>query len=341
MKQYKWLSKRLISVLLVSVILAVTASVGLGTSPMVADSNPPPETEWEKTFGGSYFDSAQSVQQTTDGGYIIASTTASYGAGIQDFYLVKTDASGNTTWEKTFGGGSYESAYSVQQTTDGGYIIAGNTASYGAGWVDFYLVKTDASGNTTWEKTFGGSGYDSAHSVQQTTDGGYIIAGDTASYGEGLWDFYLVKTDASGNETWYKTFGGSDYEYCHSVQQTTDGGYIIAGQTTSYATVNGDFYLVKTDASGNTEWEKTFGVSDDNLAYSVQQTTDGGYIIAGLTADYSADLYYIYLVKTDTSGNTTWEQTIGGSGYDDAYTCLLYTSPSPRDRTRSRMPSSA
>jgi len=319
MKQYKWLSKRLISGVLVSVILAVTASVGLSTSPMVSDSNPPPETEWEKTFGGIYFDTAQSVQQTTDGGYIIAGTTASYGAGIWDFYLIKTDASGNEEWYKTFGGSNYESAYSVQQTTDGGYIIAGDTASYGAGNWDCYLVKTDASGNTTWEKTFGGSSYESAHSVQQTTDGGYIIAGEKASYGGGPWDFYLVKTDASGNTTWEKTFGGSEYEYCYSVQQTTDGGYIIAGATASYATVSSDFYLVKTDASGNTEWEKTFGVNNNNFAYSVQQTTDGGYIIAGLTASYSADLYYVYLVKTDTSGNTTWEKTFGGSGYNDAY----------------------
>ncbi len=316
MKQYKWLSKSLISRVLVSVMLVVTASVGLSTSPMVSASNPPPETEWEKTFGGSDYDYAQSVQQTTDGGYIIAGATDSYGAGSYDFYLIKADASGNKEWEKTFGGSSWDNAYSVGQTTDSGYIIAGTTNSYGAGSYDFYLVKTDASGNKEWEKTFGGSSWDNAYSVGQTTDGGYIIAGTTNSYGAGLYDIYLVKTDASGNKEWEKTFGGSGYDEAFCAQQTTDGGYIIAGGTSSYG-VSVDVYLVKTDASGNKEWEKTFGGSYCEYARSVQQTTDGGYILVGDSADFSADWYDIYLVKADASGNKEWEKIIDTSSWED------------------------
>ncbi|MCW7071423.1 MAG: hypothetical protein OCU12_03690 [Methanophagales archaeon] len=152
-----------------------------------------PEEEWSKTFGGSDYDFAMSVQQTTDGGYIIAGSTDSYGAGSYDFWLVKTDSDGNKEWDKTFGGSDYDWAESVQQTTDGGYIIAGFTRSYGAGDRDFWLVKTDANGNKEWDKTFGGSDYDFASSVQQTADGGYIIAGSTASYGAGDKDFWLVK----------------------------------------------------------------------------------------------------------------------------------------------------
>jgi len=193
MKQYKWLSKKLISGALVIVMLAVTASVGLGTSLLVAASNPPPDTEWDSTFGGSDADYAKSVQQTMDGGYIIAGETLSYGAGSWDFYLVKTDALGNMEWDNTFGGSDADYAQSVQQTADGGYIAAGTTRSYGAGGCDFYLVKADASGNMTWEQTFGGSGSDNAFSVQQTTDGGYIVFGETQSYGAGANDFYLVK----------------------------------------------------------------------------------------------------------------------------------------------------
>ena len=304
MKQYKWLSKSLISEVLVSVMLVVTISVGLGTSPISAADNPPPQTEWEKTFGGSAWDGAESVQQTTDDGYIIAGTTESYGAGGGDVYLIKTDASGNTEWEKTFGSSAWDGAYSAQQTTDGGYIVAGGTESYGAGGADVYLIKTDASGNKEWEKTFGGSDYDEAYSVQQTTDDGYIIAGYICSGSAGPGDFYLVKTDASGNTEWEKTFGGSSDEYALSVVQTTDGGYIMAGATASYGAGNYDGYLIKTDASGNTEWEKTFGGSSGDSATSVQQTTDDGYIVAGDTYSYGAGAADVYLVKISSLINT-------------------------------------
>jgi len=320
MKQYnKWLSKRIISGVLVSVMLVVTTSFGLGTIPTLAADNPPPETEWEKTFGGSDYEWADSAQQTTDGGYIIACTTRSYGVGGNDFYLIKTDESGNIEWDNTYGGIDSDAAYSGQQTTDGGYIIVGVTDSYGAGSRDFYLVKTDASGNMEWDNTYGGIDSDAAHSVEQTTDGGYIIAGVTDSYGAGEDDFYLVKTDASGNMEWDNTFGGSDTDVAYSVQQTTDGSYIIAGITDSYGAGSRDFYLVKTDASGNIEWDNTYGGIYEDFAYSVQQTTDGGYIITGQTADYSADWYYVYLVKTDASGNMEWDNTFGGSDFDDAY----------------------
>ncbi len=319
MKQYKWLNKRLITGVLVSVILAVTASVGLSTSPMVSASNPPPETEWEKTFGGIYSDYSESVQQATDGGYILAGATNSYGAGQSDAYLVKTDAMGNAEWEKTFGGSNHDHAYAVQQTTDGGYILAGYTSSYGAGGRDVYLVKTDAAGNAEWEKTFGGSSADSAYSAQQTADGGYVMAGYTESYGAGSLDVYLVKADAAGNIEWEKTFGGSTYDFCESVQQTADGGYIIAGATQSYTENWYYAYLVKTDAAGNTEWEKTFGGSGWDEAFSARQTTDGGYIIAGFTDSYGAGGGDIYLVKTDAVGNIEWEKAIGGSYEDYAY----------------------
>ncbi|MCK4694186.1 MAG: hypothetical protein KAT74_00415, partial [Candidatus Cloacimonetes bacterium] len=277
------------------------------TSALVAQI--PPDTLWTKTFGGNESEWASSVQQTTDGGYIIAGGTWSYGAGESDFWLVKTDENGNEEWNQTYGGSNSDNANSVQQTTDGGYIIAGFTYSYGAGESDFWLIKTDENGNVEWDQTYGGSDYDFANSVQQTTDGGYIVAGSTGSIEVAFW---LVKTDENGNEEWNQTYNVGFMSYAYSVQQTTDGGYIVAGETDS------DFWLVKIDENGNGEWMQIYGGNESEWASSVQQTTDGGYIIAGGTWSYGAGESDFWLVKTDENGNEEWNQTYGGSDYDSA-----------------------
>ncbi len=249
-------------------------------------------TQWEKTFGDTSSDYGHSVQQTIDGGYIIAGSTNSFGAVGSDVYLIKTDGNGDTQWFKTFGGANSDYGHSVQQTTDGGYIIAGYTSSFGAGSSDVYLIKTDSTGNAEWSKTFGGPGTDYGYSVQQTTDGGYIIAG-TYSYA----DIYLIKTDSNGETEWAKAFGGHDDDVGYSVQQTTDGGYIVAGDYGNKA------YLLKTDSNGNEQWSQVLGGSNGR---SVQQTSDGGYIVAG---DYGSKAY---LVKTDSDGNELWNQSFSG-----------------------------
>jgi hypothetical protein len=272
-----------------------------------------PPVQWEKTFGGSSADDGFSVQQTTDGGYIIAGDTWSFGAGRQDVYLIKTDSLGNMRWQKTFGGKNDEYGTSVQQTSDGGYIITGGTYSFGAGGEDVYLIKTDSVGNLQWQRTFGG-GNDNEYgtSVRQTSDGGYIITG--------AWfvDICLIKTDSSGNLLWQKTLGGSRSDKGYSVQQTSDGGYIIAGDTQSFGTGSAsNVYLIKTDPEGNLLWQKTFGGTNDDYGTSVQQTTDGGYIITGVTQFFVAGKYDIYLVKTDSAGNLMWQNIFGGN--DDDY----------------------
>jgi len=273
----------------------------------------PGDTLWTRTYGGSDYEQGLSVQQTTDGGYIIVGETNSFGAGSNDVYLVKTDANGDTLWTRTHGGGRTDSGQSVQQTTDGGYIIVGETNSFGAGGYDFYLVKTDANGDTLWTRTHGGTDYDYGQSVQQTTDGGYIIAGYTKSFGAGSNDVYLVKTDANGDTLWTRTYGGSADEYARCVQQTQDGGYIVTGHTKSFGAGLNDFYLVKTDANGDTLWTRTYGGGDSDNGQSVQQTTDGGYIIAGYTDSFGAGLKDFYLVKTDANGDTLWTRTYGDS----------------------------
>lgn len=277
------------------------------------------DTLWTKTFDGAGNEHGYSVQQTTDGGYIITGGTNSFGAGNYDVYLVKTDGNGDILWTKTFGGTSLDDGNCVQQTADGGYIIAGYTNSFGLANGDVYLIKTNSVGDTLWTKTFGGTGDDFADTILQTTDGGYIVTGSTNSFGAGSFDFYVINTDSIGGMVWSKTFGGLNYDGGGLIQQTTDGGYIIVGITSSFGAGNYDAYLIKTDASGDTLWTKTFGGANVESAGEVQQTTDGGYIIAGLTGFFGAGNYDIYLIKTNTIGDTIWTKTFGGSYSDFAY----------------------
>jgi uncharacterized delta-60 repeat protein len=281
--------------------------------------NPMSAVSFAKTYGGAYYDGAYSVRQTSDGGYIVAGYTYSFGAGDHDLFLIKIDANGNIQWDKTYRGTSIDYAHSVQQTSDGGYIVAGGTWSFGAGWVDIFLIKTDANGNIIWAKTYGGTYRDVAYSVQQTSDGGYIVAGWTNSIGAGYSDIFLIKTDANGNRIWAKTYGGTSWDEAYSVQQTSDGGYIVAGYTRSFGAGSADIFLIKTDANGNIQWAKTYGGTYWDEAYSVQQTSDGGYIVAGGTYSFGAGWVDIFLIKTDANGNIIWAKTYGGGSYDYAY----------------------
>jgi hypothetical protein len=258
---------------------------------------------FERTFGGSDFDYGSSVAQTSDGGYIIAGGTSSFGSGGDDVYLIKTDSKGNLIWQKTFGGSDWDFGSSVAQTSDGGYIIAGETRSFGSGYSDVYLIKTDSKGNLIWQKTFGGSDDDYGYSVAQTSDGGYIIAGGTNSFGSGDRDVYLIKTDSKGNKTWEQIFGGSYNDDGFSVAQTNDGGYVIVGETCSFGTGYSNVYLIKTDSKGNKTWEQIFGGGIFNNGYSVAQTSDGGYIIVGETYSFGSGESDVYLIKTDSKGN--------------------------------------
>lgn len=302
------------------IVTGYTRSFGLGNYDVyLIKTDSTGKLGWYKTFGGSDSDYGYSVEETADGGYAIAGVTNSFGSGNYDFYLIKTDSNGDIIWNKTFGGTNDDRGYSLQQTNDQGFIITGYTYSLGSINNDVYLIKTDSAGNLEWNKTYKASSYDFAESVRETNDGGYIIAGYTQSFGAGGYDVYLIKTDSTGNLEWNKTFGGNKYDWGRSAEQATDGGYIIAGYTASYGKGNNDVYLIKTGPTGNLEWNKTFGGTNQDEGYSVHQTHEGGYIIGGITSSSGAGATDFYLIKTDSAGNLQWNKTFGGTQMDIAY----------------------
>ena len=280
---------------------------------------------WEKIVGEGYGGSVYSSQVVSDGGYIITGLTSSR-LGEKAVYLLKTDSNGVLEWENTFNGTGSCAGWSVQVAIDGGYIIAGYTkASVAEGGNNVYLVKTDLRGELEWEKYFGGTYYDRGYSVQVTGDGGYIIAGETESFGAGKSDVYLIKTNSNGELEWNKTYGGPENDIGWCVQVTSDGGYIIAGLTDSYGVGGSDVYLVKTDSNGDLMWEKAFGRAGYDRGYCVQVTDDGGYVISGfVTASNVSPGYDVYLVKTDSNGDLEWEKTFGGSDHDAGW-CVQVT----------------
>jgi len=277
--------------------------------------DPNGDEEWHQIFGeyNSEHD-IKSVQQTTDGGYILAGYQ-----GVKfeyDAIVHKTDSEGNIVWSCTFGDpNKYDNAHCVQQTSDGGYIITGMTNSYNSSGTDALLIKLDSNGGEEWIKTLGGSGLEAGYSVLQTSDEGFIVVGESDSFGDSG-DVYLVKTDAYGNEEWNQTFGDSEWDGGHFIDFTSDGGYVITGWHGN-ENFTSDVYLIKTDASGDEEWSQVFGGSEYDKGHSVQQTSEGGYFITGVYTDpenYDPD---VYLIKTDSSGKEEWSKKIDNGGTED------------------------
>jgi hypothetical protein len=272
---------------------------------------------WDRPFGGIENDTAFSVQQTSDGGFIIAGSTFSYGSGGSDAWLIKTDIEGKRLWDKPFGGIENDTAISVQQTSDDGFIIAGSTFSYSLGGSDAWVIKTDAQGIREWDRPFGGTENDYGVSVQQTSNRGYIILGNTFSWGAGGSDVWMIKTDITGTRIWDRTFGGINDELAASVQETSDDGFII-GATSFTRDTGSDIWLIKTDSNGNMLLETSFGGPKNDSVSSVRETSDGGYIIAGTTSSFSLGGSDVWLIKTDNKLNKVWDKTFGGKNDDSA-----------------------
>jgi|GEM_PF-250378 len=274
---------------------------------------------WHRAYGGALRDSGAALCPTANSGYLIVGHTESFGQaypGYPDVYVVNIDSIGDTVWTRTYGGAGYDMAYGVEQTHDGGYVIAGCESPSESGLPNLLLLKIDSLGDVSWSATYGGDSHEQGFSIQQTSDLGYIVVGTSASYGAGDTDVYLLKTDSLGDTLWTRTYGGAYSDAGYSVEQTPDLGYIVAGYTTSspgYRCV----YLVKTDSLGGRQWDRAYVGSWDNRAYSVHRTSDGGYILAGHTYVYGGPhCMEAYLIKTDSLGDTLWTRTFGGAHYD-------------------------
>ena len=305
--------------------------------------------DWQKSLGGSDLDLSWSIQQTNDGGYIIAGFSESNDGdvsgnhGKSDYWIVKLTSTGELDWQKSLGGSDRDESYSIEQTNDGGYIIAGCSESNDGdvsgnhGDYDYWIVKLTSTGEIDWQKSLGGSDLERAHSIQQTTDGGYIIAGytwsndgDVSGY-HGTRDFWIVKLTSTGKLDWQRSLGGYQNELAYYIQQTNDGGYIIAGESNSgngdvTDTYGGsDYWIVKLTSTGELDWQRSIGGSDDDYAYSVQQTNDGGYIIAGSSESNDGNVsenhgnYDYWIVKLTSTGELDWEKSLGGSDLDESF----------------------
>jgi hypothetical protein len=273
---------------------------------------------WSKTFGGLAADGGSAVRQIPGKGYIIAGYTSSFGAGLNDAYLVKTDSLGNSVWTKTYGGNGFDFARSIDVTSDGGYILAGGTTSFGAGSYDFYLVKTDSFGNLEWEKSHGGPYEDISWSVQQTSDNGYIMGGYT-DHASGNSSAYLVKTDSFGDTIWTKKYGGPNGDQGYASSITNDNGFIIVGETSSFGPPGQNVYIVKCNEYGDTAWTKAYGGEEWDFGYSVQETSDNGFVVAGETVSFGSGSGDFYVLRLNGNGDTLWTTTFGGNQWEYAF----------------------
>ena len=269
---------------------------------------------WKKCLGGTGNDYARSIQQISDGGFILTGYTNSNNGdvsgnnGYYDAWVVKLNSSGDILWQKCLGGTYDDYARSIQQTSDTGFILAGYTFSNDGdvsgnhGFSDAWVVKLNSSGDIIWQKCFGGTNEDYAYSIQQTSDSGFIVAGytfsndgDVSGY-HGYFDYWVVKLNSSGDIEWQKCLGGTYYDYAYSIQQTSNGGFIVAGSTNSNnGDVSGyhgyfDYWVVKLNSSGDIEWQKCLGGTNNDYANSIQQTSDGGFIVAGFTVSNDGDV---------------------------------------------------
>ncbi len=310
-----------------------------------------PQIEWQKCFGGSGYDVSESIQQTIDGGYIIAGSTTSDDGDIiknhgnEDIMIIKIDSVGNLQWQNVFGGNLTEEAFCIQQTIDGGYIFAGYTdsndgdISFNHGSRDIWVVKLTDWGKIEWEKSFGGSKEDNAFGIFQTEDTGYIVVGETLSVdgdvtnSHGRGDSWIVKLNVNGKIEWEKSLGGSYTDYIFDLLQVGDGDFILVGQTESN---NGDVFgnhgsydnwIVKLNTNGEIQWQKCYGGKNDDLARGIVNTFDDGYMIAGYSNSIDGDLAYqrysndfdYWVIKIDTMGDIQWQKNFGGSRTDWAF----------------------
>lgn len=281
------------------------------------------QVRFVKALGGPSTELPQSIIQTNDNGYVIAGNTASFGAGAIDVFVTKFNNLGTSLWTKTVGGLFVDGASSIIQVLDGGFLIAGGTNSFGTRDTDAFVIKFDTSFQVEWAKTVGGSGTEIAHSVIQTADGGYVIAGETESFGAGEGDILISKFDYLGNHLWSKTVGSDSAEMVHSITPTSDGGFAVGAYTLGFGVNDWRFFLIKFDSEGNYEWSKVVNTPFRARAFWVIQTSDNGYAMTGFMAQPST-AYDVLFLKFDSSGNLELAKLISEVTYERGQ-CIVQT----------------
>jgi len=317
----------------------------------------PFQKQWDYRFGGTNYDYINSYQQTSDGGFILGGYSSSPISGDKsqpcwgqlDYWIIKLNAAGIKQWDKRFGGTDQDVLTSIEQTSDGGYILGGYSSSQASGdktqpsrgLNDYWIVKTDSLGNKTWDKRYGGGNDELLASVLQTSDGGYIIggysgsgiSGDKTTINRGFNDYWIVRTDAIGTILWDKDFGGADYDFLTNLLITDDGGFLLGGASSSPAGPDksqniwgaNDAWLVKTDSLGNKQWDADYGGFDYDQVNSFSKTNDGGYILgcyssSGISGNKTQNTWGIgdvWLIKIDGAGNIKWDKDFGGTDIED------------------------
>lgn len=261
--------------------------------------------EWQRSYGDAQDETANSIDISNGGGFIITGEVINANTGFGLCHLMKIDDEGELSWSNTFGGSQNDNGFSVTSTNDGGFAITGVTRSLGNNDGDAWLIKVSGSGAIQWERTYGGEDTEFGRAIQQTVDGGYIIIGQTESFGAGSSDAYLLKTDSEGNEMWSQTFGGQGTDQGRYVVETADQGYLISGYTDSFGASGGfNFWMIKTNSLGESEWQRFYGEHGDDRGLSGIQTSDGGYAIAGYTSSGGSNSSNILFIKTDDNGNS-------------------------------------
>jgi len=327
--------------------------------------------QWDKRFGGDQRDWLKTFVKTSDGGYLLGGYSRSDssgdksqnnwipGSGHYDFWVVKIDSLGIKQWDNKYGGMDYDELWSLEQTGEGGYILAGISNSGMGGdksqpsWGlnDYWIIKIDPFGNKEWDKRFGGTGTENLRAVDQTDDGGYIlggytgtgISGDKTQPTWGVWDYWIVKIDSLGTKLWDKDYGGTDMEIFSTVKQTKDKGFLVAGTSysgisgnktedtrdTTSSTINyrGDYWIVKTDSLGSKIWDKRYGGFSNDELTSIFETSDNGYILSGGShsdsggdkSQFSWGSTDYWIVKIDSIGNKQWDKRFGGIGAEGSF----------------------
>jgi len=301
----------------------VEQRVGRGACFLIK-TDPSGESDWSQIYDEDSTACPNSMILTDDGGFALSGNYTVAGGGGFDFGLTRTDSLGQRTWTHHYGGPQTDWCWSVIETSDGGFVLAGYTWSFGVGERDFWLVKTDADGVVLWSRTFGGAGADICYSVIQTSDGGLAFAGTTESFGSGEQDFWLIRTNQNGDSLWSRTYGGINADQCYTLIQTSDAGFALAGYT--WLTNNegrGNFYIVRTDENGDILWTKNFGGASSEVCYSILQTADGGFALAGDSESFGNGYLDFWMVRIDSDGNSLWSANFGNPPKDECVSVVM------------------